>query len=69
MENIDSKHTDPGQEIPIPIETDYESHKENPGPAEPAVNEKDENGAGKAMKWILPIIVIALLIWWFLIKK
>jgi len=68
MENFESKHTETG-EAPKPIERDYESHKEDPGPGEPAVTEKDENGAGQALKWIIPILVIGLLIWWLLIRK
>lgn len=68
MEDIDPQHTETGA-APKPIEKDYENHKEDPGPAKPAVTEKDENGAGQAMKWIIPIIIIALLVWWFVIRK
>ena len=68
MENIDPKHTE-GQEPSKPIETDYEEHKSDPGPGEPAVTEKDKNGASKAMVWIIPILVIGLLVYWFLMKK
>ncbi|MGY3052478.1 hypothetical protein ACVWYG_000668 [Pedobacter sp. UYEF25] len=68
MENIDPAHTE-GQEPSKPIETSYEDHKHDPGPGEPAVTEKDKNGASKALMWILPILVIALLIFWFLIRK
>ncbi|UKT65345.1 hypothetical protein [Pedobacter mucosus] len=68
MENVEPQHTESGAN-PKPIEQDYETHKEDPGPAKPAVTEKDENGAGQAMKWIIPIIVIGLLVWWFLIRK
>jgi ATP-dependent Zn protease len=68
MENIDPQHTESG-EAPKPIEKDYESHKADPGPAKPAVTEKDENGAGQALKWILPIIIIIGLIVWFAMRK
>ncbi|MFD0941221.1 hypothetical protein [Pedobacter boryungensis] len=64
MENTTSNHKDPNQEHP-PIETNYEAHKENPGPA-PTVNEPDNKGAGQAMKWIIPIVVVILLVIYFL---
>ncbi len=51
---------------PVPVETDYEAHKENPGPAPTAVNEPDNKGAGVAMKWIIPIVVIILLVIYFM---
>lgn len=47
------------------VETNYEAHKDNPAPA-PTVNEPDTEGAGQAMKWIIPIVVIILLAIWFL---
>lgn len=68
MENIDPKHTEKGA-APKPIENDYESHKDNPGPGRPAVNEKDVNGAGQALKWVLPILIIIALIVWFAMRK
>lgn len=49
---------------PVPVETDYDAHKKNPGPA-PTVNEPDNKGAGAAMKWIIPIAVIIMLIIYF----
>jgi hypothetical protein len=49
---------------PVPVETNYEAHKDNPGPA-PTVNEPDNKGAGVAMKWIIPIVVIILLVVYF----
>ena len=61
MEN--SQSTEPNQK-PVPVETDYEAHKDNPGPA-PTVNEPDNKGAGVAMKWIIPIIVVILLVVYF----
>ncbi len=69
MENIERQHMESGQEAPKPIEQDYEQNKADPGPAKPAVTERDQNGAGQALKWILPILVIALLVWWFILRK
>lgn len=51
-----------------PIETDYEKHKADPGPSREAVEEHDKNGAAVALKWIIPILVIALLIYWLFFK-
>jgi len=51
-------------QTPVPIETDYDAHKTNPGPA-PTVNEPDNKGAGVALKWIIPILVIILLVVYF----
>lgn len=68
MENIDPQHTESGA-APKPIEKDYENHKEDPGPAKPAVTEKDENGAGQALKWVIPIAIIIGLIIWFVMRK
>lgn len=64
MENNTPNHIeDPNKPTP-PIETNYEAHQENPGPA-PTVNEPDNKGAGQAMKWIIPIVVLILLVIWF----
>ncbi|WP_131537839.1 hypothetical protein [Pedobacter nototheniae] len=68
MENTDPKHMESG-EAPKPIEHDYESHKHDPGPAKPAVTEKDENGAGQALKWIIPVLIVIGLIVWFAMRK
>ena len=65
MENSTPNHKEePNKPVP-PIETDYPKHENNPGPA-PTVNEPDNKGAGQAMKWIIPIVVIVLLIIYFL---
>lgn len=53
---------------PEPIETNYPEHKNHPGPSEEAVVEKDENGAGKVLRWIIPALVAILLICWFIVK-
>jgi len=50
---------------PVPTETDYEAHQEDPKPA-PTVNEPDNEGAGPTMKWVIPIIIIILLVIYFL---
>ena len=68
MENSTPNHIeDPNKPSPQ-IEHNYEAHKENPGPA-PTVNEPDNKGAGQAMKWIIPILVVILLIYWFAFRK
>lgn len=58
-ESTENKHVVPD------VETNYDAHKENPKPA-PTVNEPDNAGAGQAMKWIIPIVVVVLLIVWFI---
>ncbi len=59
------EHIEDPNKPKLPVETDYEAHQENPGPA-PTVNEPDNKGAGQAMKWIIPIALIILLIVWFI---
>lgn len=68
MENVTPNHNEDLNKPAPPIETNYEAHKENPGPA-PTVNEPDNKGAGQAMKWIIPIIVLILLVVWFFFFK
>lgn len=64
MENNTSSHTeDPNKSTP-PVETNYEAHANNPGPA-PTVNEPDNKGAGQAMKWIIPIVLLILIVIYF----
>ncbi|MFC5284391.1 hypothetical protein [Pedobacter alpinus] len=58
MENREEEN----RKSPQGIEHDYNEHKENPGPSEEAVLEKNEKGAGQAMKWIIPIILVILFI-------
>jgi len=70
MENDkEQKQNDKINESPMPIENDYEKHKENPGPPIEAVVEENENGAGKMLKYIIPILVLVLLFIWFLFKE
>lgn len=54
---------------PEGIEHDYNKHKENPGPSEEAVTEKNENGAGQAMKWIIPICIVILFIVYLIVRE
>ncbi|EDM38172.1 hypothetical protein PBAL39_01117 [Pedobacter sp. BAL39] len=67
--NIDPKHIEDPNKPSKPIETDYEKHQEDPGPSPEAVNEYDRNGASKVMKWIIPILVVALLIYWLAFRN
>ena len=46
------------------VETDYDANKADPLPA-PTVNEPEDNGAGPAMKWIIPLAIVILLIVYF----
>lgn len=63
MENEQLKHTEDPNQPSKPIEDNYDAHKANPGPA-PTVNEPDNKGAGQALKWIIPIAVILLIIFY-----
>lgn len=51
------------------IETDYPEHKKNPGPAKEAVTEKDDQGAGNMIKWVIGIAVIVLIIAYFIFGR
>lgn len=51
---------------PQPVEHDYNKHKNNPGPSPEAVEEKNENGGGLALKWVIPITIFILLAIWYL---
>ncbi|WEK21126.1 MAG: hypothetical protein P0Y49_08230 [Candidatus Pedobacter colombiensis] len=51
-----------------PIEDNYPKHKADPGPSPQAVKEKDINGAAIVLRWIIPLLVIALLIYWLFFK-
>jgi len=69
MENTTEEHIEDPNKAPKPIEHDYAHHENDPGPAPQAVEEKNENGAGPVMKWIIPILVVILLIYWFAFRK
>ncbi|MFD1631726.1 hypothetical protein [Pseudopedobacter beijingensis] len=60
LDKLNKRHT------PNPIETDYEANKENPGPSEEAVTQKNDEKAGKLQPKLLPIIIAVLLILWFI---
>lgn len=51
-----------------PIETDYEAHSDNPAPSKEAVVEENDQGGGKAIKWIIPLLIAALVIVWLLMR-
>lgn len=63
------KDHEPKNDPNLPIETNYEEHKDHLGPPIEAVEEKNENGAGKILQWIVPILVILLLIIWLAIRE
>ncbi|MEO5910437.1 MAG: hypothetical protein ABIP95_06090 [Pelobium sp.] len=53
---------------PEGVEEDYTKHQEHPAPPVEAIEEKNEEGAGQAMKWIIPIVIAALFIVYFILK-
>jgi hypothetical protein len=69
METTDSRHTEDPNKPSKPIEHDYAKHEADPGPSPQAVKEKDINGAAVVMKWLIPVLVLILLIYWFAIRK
>ncbi len=70
MENIDPQHHEDPNQAPKPIEHDYAAHENDPGPSPQAVKEENDKGAGPAMKWAIPIILIVLfIVWWFLFRN
>lgn len=69
METTDSKHTEDPNKPSKPIEHDYAKHEADPGPSPQAVKEKDINGAAVVMRWLIPVLVLILLIYWFAIRK
>lgn len=69
MENTESKHTEDPNKPSKPIEQDYAKHEADPGPSPQAVEEKDINGAAVVMRWLIPVLVLILLIYWFAIRK
>lgn len=76
MENTDHKHSDDSIQRHVedpnkphkPIEHDYTHHQADPGPSPQAVNEKDINGASAILRWLIPLLVVALLIYWLVYK-
>lgn len=57
------------KQSPEGVEHDYNKHKENPAPSEEAVKEKNENGGGLALKWVIPICLIVLIIVYLVMRK
>lgn len=69
METTDPKHQESPQGNQHPIETDYSKHEQDPGPSPQAVKEENDKGAGPAMKWIIPIVIIILgILYWIFFK-
>lgn len=68
VENTNSEHRENPSNPPKPIETDYSKHENDPGPSPQAVNESDKNGAGPVLKWIIPILVALLVIYWLFFR-
>jgi hypothetical protein len=66
--NIDPQHSEDSK-TPKPIETDYNKHADDPGPAPEAVTERNDKGAGPVLKWIVPVLVVILMIYWFVFRK
>lgn len=62
-------HIEPAGQAPIPVEQDYKKHEDNPGPSPEAVHEENDKGAGPVMKWLIPILILIMLIYWFVIRK
>lgn len=69
MESTDSKHIEDPNKPSKPIEHDYDKHQADPGPSPQAVKEKDINGAAVVLRWLIPVLVLILLIYWFAIRK
>lgn len=52
-----------------PIETNYDANKENPGPSEEAVTQKNDKSAGNTMRWVIPVLIALLFIFYFIFFK
>ncbi|SMD00829.1 hypothetical protein [Pedobacter nyackensis] len=71
MENMENEEQKKPEEKPHahkPIEHDYAKHQADPGPPREAVEEEDINGAAVVMRWLIPLLVVALLIYWLFFK-
>ncbi|WP_256006611.1 MULTISPECIES: hypothetical protein [Pedobacter] len=69
MENFESKHIEDPNKPHKPIEHDYAKHEADPGPSPQAVKESNSGGAGPALKWIIPIVLIILFaLYWMFFK-
>jgi hypothetical protein len=65
----DPNHVEDPNKPSKPVEHDYAKHEQDPGPSPQAVEEYNSNGAGPVLKWIIPLIVVLLLVYWFIIRK
>ncbi len=67
----DQAHKDSEIEKKSPggAEEHYNEHKEHPAPSEEAILEKNNKGAGQALKWIIPLCVVILFIIYFLVRN
>ena len=68
LKDIEARHTENPNKPHKPIEQDYAKHESDPGPAPEAVKEYNENGAGPVMKWLIPVLVVILLVYWFVFR-
>lgn len=62
-------HKEAPDQATLPVEDNYSKHEQHPGPSPEAVNEDNDKGAGQVMKWLIPILVLILLIYWFVVRK
>lgn len=69
MENAESQHTEDPNKPHKSIEHDYSKHQDDPGPSRESIEEKDINGAAVVLRWLIPILVIALVVYWFVYMK
>lgn len=69
MENTEPTHRENPEGKPEAVETDYGKHENNPGPSPEAVNEDNDKGAGPVMKWIIPVLIVILLVYWFVFRN
>ncbi|MEJ7557876.1 MAG: hypothetical protein WKF66_06165 [Pedobacter sp.] len=65
----DPNHIEDPNKPSKPVEHNYAKHENDPGPSPQAVDEYNNKGAGPVLKWILPVIVLILLIFWFFTRK
>lgn len=50
-------------------EDNYPKHRNNPGPSKEAINDQNDEKAGRNINWVIIIAVILLVIAFFLIFK
>lgn len=69
VENITARHAENPDKPHKPIEHDYVKHEADPGPSPQAVEEYNDRGAGPVMKWLIPVLIVILLVYWFIFRK